>query len=100
MRHTPAAMSAHLQAQAEGSATVAAYCAAHDLKVATFYYWRKKLAAGRSAEPELVGFTELKPAAESPQPTLHLPNGLCVELSGLSMAQIADLIVAIDQQYA
>jgi len=100
MRHTPATMSAHLHAQAEGELSVTAYCAAHDLKVATFYYWRKKLTAPPVEETEPTGFTELKPAAESPQPTLHLSNGLCVKLSGLSMAQIADLVVAIDQQYA
>lgn len=100
MRYSAATMRRHLQAQAAGSVTVSAYCSAHNLKVATFYYWRKKLAQSEASSREPAGFTELKPTAEPPRRTLRLPSGLCLELSGLSTAQIADLVVAIDRQYA
>jgi transposase-like protein len=100
MRYSAATMRRHLQAQAAGSATVSAYCAAHDLKVATFYYWRKKLAASEQESAEQEGFTRITPTAEPGPRTLRLPSGLCLELSGLSTAQLADLVIAIERRYA
>lgn len=100
MRYSAATMRRHLQAQSAGTATVSAYCAAHDLKVATFYYWRKKMAASEPVLPEPEGFTQITPTTEPGPRTLRLPSGLCLELSGLSTAQLADLVVAIERRYA
>ena len=99
MRHTPATMRRHIRSQAADSITVSAYCAAHNLKVATFYYWRKKLAAAEITDREPVGFTQITPAAEPSPRTMCLPSGLRLELSGLSMSEIAELVLAIDRRY-
>jgi len=93
-------MSRHIRTHSESTLSVSAYCQAHDLSPSTFYYWRKKLAgiAGSAVEP--IGFTEIKPVEEPHRRSLCLPSGLRIELAGLSISQIAELIVQIDRAHA
>ena len=60
--------------------SVAAFCAAHRVSQATFYAWRKRLAArSRGQTPPIPAFA---PVRVVPDPTAEviLPNGLIVRL--------------------
>lgn len=100
MQYTATTMSRHIRAQTEGPLSVAAYCQAHDLSPSTFYYWRKKLAGVVGSVVEPRGFTEIKPVDQAHRRRLYLSSGLCIELEGLSIAELAELIIQIDRAHA
>ena len=100
MRYTATSMGDHIRAQAEGRLSVSAYCKAHHLSPSRFYYWRKKLSGGVDLGEEPRGFTEIRPVEEPHRRSLYLPSGLCIELAGLSIAELAELIVQIDRAHA
>lgn len=100
MQYTASKMSHHIQTQREGQLSVAAYCQAHDLRPSTFYYWRKKLAGVTGSAADPMGFTQIKPVEEPHRRSLYLSSGLCVDLEGLSISELAELILAIDGAYA
>lgn len=81
MRHTPEAIRQFLTEQPLSGQTVAAYCEAHDLKVPTFYSWRKK--SGKAEAPVHAGFCKITPKREYAERSLRLPSGLRLELVGL-----------------
>jgi len=98
MRHTREAIDQFLDRQATSGQTVAAFCADHNLKVPTFYSWKKKYS---DSNPELpLGFCQLTPRREVAQRTLRLPCGLQLEIIGLSTREIAELILEIDRAHA
>lgn len=97
MRHTRAAINQFLDRQAAGGQTVAAFCADHDLKVPTFYSWKKKYNTPEPVRPS--GFCELTPVREVSKRKLSLPSGLELEITGLSIREIAQLIVEIDRAH-
>jgi len=86
--------------QSQSGQSVAAFCAEHSLKVGTFYAWGKKykpLPPGSSEE----GFCQITPIKEEViERKLRLPSGLRVELEGLSITEIAELVIQIDRAYA
>ena len=101
MQHTATSMGPHIEAQAESGLSVSAYCEAHHLSPSTFYYWRKKLAGVAGlAEQESRGFTEIKPLQASLRRSLYLPSGLCIELAGMPIKELAELVLAIDGAHA
>ena len=92
-------MRLHLDAQSTSNQTVAGYCTDHGISVPTFYYWRRKFADAEA--PPVSGFIQLVAAAADPiLRTLQLPSGLAVELAGLSITEIAELIIKIDRAHA
>ena len=97
MRHTREAIDQFLEQQASSSQTVAAFCADNDLKVPTFYSWKKKYGAPDTEEPS--GFCELTPLREVSKRKLYLPSGLQLEITGLSTREIAELVVEIDRAH-
>lgn len=98
MRHSPAAIRQFLDEQLASGLTVADFCADHDLKVPTFYSWKRKYSA--MDKETLSGFCEITTRQATTDRILQLPSGLRVELKGLSNAEIADLILEIDRAYA
>jgi len=82
MRHTRQAIDQFLDRQATSGQTVAAFCTDHNLKVPTFYFWKKKYSDSNPAPPP--GFCQLTPRREVAQRTLRLPCGLQLEITGLT----------------
>ena len=97
MRHTREAIDQFLDEQETSGQTVAAFCADHNLKVPTFYSWKKKYSDANPALPP--GFCQLTPRREVAQRTLRLPSGLQLEITGLSTREIAQLVVEIDRAH-
>lgn len=97
MRHTREAIDQFLEQQASSSQTVAVFCADNDLKVPTFYSWKKKYNKPDSVDSS--GFCELRPVREVSNRKLHLPSGLQLEITGLSIREIAQLVMEIDRSY-
>ena len=79
---------------------MADFCAEHGLKLPTFYAWRKKYESTPGTASK-AGFCQITPVNEEMiERRLYLPSGLGVELAGLSLAEIAELIVEIDRAHA
>lgn len=97
MPHT-AAIRQFLDEHPVSGQTVAAYCEEHDLKVPTFYAWKKKY--GQSKAPAPAGFCKITPKQEYAERSLRLPSGLRLELIGLTTTEIAELILEIDRAHA
>ena len=98
MRHTPTAIRAFLADQPGSGLTVADFCAENNLKVPTFYSWKKKYKVTKTVEPE--GFYTITPRPDTATRSLCLPSGLRVELTGLTTSEIAGLILEIDRAHA
>ncbi len=98
MRYTVTAIRQYLLEQTKSSQSVADFCGEHGLKVATFYSWRRKYSHSREAEA--AGFCKIVTASQTVGKSLQLPSGLRLELTGLSTAELADLIVAIERAHA
>ena len=84
--------------QAASGQSVTDFCSEHDLKVPTFYAWRKKYAAENTPEPE--GFCKIVARREKSAKKLRLPSGMELDLVGITMPELADLIVQIDRANA
>jgi hypothetical protein len=98
MRHTSTAIRQFLATQPLSGQSVANFCDNHDLKVPTFYSWKKKY-----GQPEIAineGFCKIIPRQEIAERSLRLPSGLRLELIGLSTTEIAELILEIDRAHA
>ena len=70
------------------------FCSEHRINPATFYYWQCQLKEEPTAGFEQVNLT-LRNKFE-----LRLPGGTCLEVRGEDIEQIAELVRAIDEQYA
>ncbi len=100
MRHSPAAIRRFLTQYAASSHTIAAFCADHGLKVATFYAWKRKYGPPAAATATTVsgGFCQLRPTAPAKAAwNLRLPSGLRLELSGLSPRELAHLLLELER---
>ncbi|MEM9835794.1 MAG: hypothetical protein AAF828_04800 [Bacteroidota bacterium] len=98
MRHTPEAIRHFLTEQPLSGLTVADFCADNGLKVPTFYSWKKKY--GQVEVLESAGFCKISPRREIAKRSLCLPCGLQLELTGLSIPEIAELVLEIDRAHA
>lgn len=98
MRHTPEAIENFLTEQQLSGQSIAAFCEEQDLKMSTFYSWKKKY--GLAEAPALRGFCKITPKQETAERSLRLPSGLRLELLGLSIYEIAELVLEIDRAYA
>ena len=76
--------------------SVAAFCAAHRVSQATFYYWRKRLASrSRSTTPPAPAFAPVR-VVPGPTAEVVLPNGLIVRVPvATDPATIARLVAAL-----
>lgn len=98
MRHTPEAIQNFLATQIESGQSVANFCADKDIKIPTFYSWKRKYNEVDIAESK--GFCKITPKREMVERSLRLPSGLRLELTGLTTSEIAELILEIDRAHA
>ncbi len=85
-------MRAHIDARKSGEQTVIAYCKAHGLAVANYYYWQKRLQPS-TAEPS---FIQLQPSASNASITITFPNGVTMMFSGnVSSSTLKELACCI-----
>lgn len=98
MRHTPEAIRQFLTEQPLSGQTVADFCEDHDLKVPTFYSWKKKYGQTQAFVGE--GFCKITARHDLADRSLRLPSGLRLDLVGLSITEIAELILEIDRAHA
>jgi hypothetical protein len=98
MRHTPEAIRHFLDEQPQSGQSVAIFCADNDIKVPTFYSWKKKYSNAPPVESE--GFCKITPKREFAERSLRLPSSLRLERVGLSSIETVELILEIDHGYA
>jgi hypothetical protein len=98
MRHTPEAIRQFLDDQLQSGQTIAVFCDDNDIKAPTFYSWKKRYCEVEAVEPE--GFYKIMPKQETMQRKLRLPSGLELSLCGLSIGEIAELVLKIDSAHA
>ena len=93
-------MRQHFDTYASSNLTVAAYCQAHEISVASFYYWRRKIAEPARDQVSREGFSQIITRPMEEKPRVILPGGLQIVVAGLELSVIASLIVEIDRAYA
>ncbi len=98
MRHTPEAIRQFLDEQPRSGQTVADFCDDYDLKVPTFYSWKRKYGEVEAVVQE--GFCKITPKREICERSLRLSSGLQLTLTGLSLGEITELILEIDRAHA
>jgi transposase-like protein len=98
MRHSPETIRQFLDDQLQSGQTVATFCADNDIKVPTFYSWKRKYNEAEAVEPE--GFYKIMPKQETMERKLRLSSGLELSLCGLSIGEIAELVLKIDSAHA
>jgi hypothetical protein len=98
MGYTPSAIRKILNDQLTSGQTVVAFCRVRDLKIPTFYSWKKKYPRLQAEGP--AGFCQIVPNAGPVERRLRLPSGLELMITGLSTSEIAELILEIDRTYA
>jgi hypothetical protein len=82
-------MFALIEEAAQSKETITAFCAAREIKMKTFFYWRRKLLASRSTP---AGFIPIAPPCENTAVRLSYPNGVDIHLPSADPALIAQLI--------
>jgi hypothetical protein len=98
MRHTPKAIRHFLDEHPQSGQTVAVFCPDNDIKTPTFYSRKKKYNNLPSVEPE--GFCKTTPKRERVERSLRLASELQLSIIGLSVGEIAELILEIDRTHA
>jgi hypothetical protein len=82
-------MFALIEEAEQSNTTISAFCAARDIKMKTFFYWRRKLLASRFAAP---GFIPIPPPTAQTAVRLSYPNRVDIHLPSADPALIAQLI--------
>ena len=85
-------MFALIEEAEQSQQTIAAFCAARNLRMKTFFYWRKKFLAARSASAGFIPIAPPTAGVESSACRLSYPNGVCLHLPGFDLPLIAQLI--------
>ena len=98
MRHPPAAIRQFLIEQQHSGQSIANFCFDNDLKVPTFYSWKRKHSEVETVKAE--GFCKITPRPEISERGLRFPSGLELTIIGLSTTEIAEVILEIDRAYA
>jgi hypothetical protein len=98
MRHTPEAIRQFLDEQPRSGQAVSDFCDEYDLKILTFYSWKRKYNEVEAVVPE--GFCKIRPKREVAERSLRLPSRLQLTLTGLSLGEITELILKIDRAHA
>ena len=85
-----------MEAQAKSGLSKKAFCAEHDIPVAKFYYWQRRLS---KEEQDSAGFTSLsvRPATEL---ELRLPDGRWIGVRTQSSDALRVLLDAIGVDHA
>lgn len=86
--------SGHVAAWRASGTTQAAYCRAHDLSLASFGYWRSKLAGGAAVVPAVRPIRVAVPA-QNVAVEVRLPNGTLLAVPRAEPAWLAALLRAL-----
>jgi hypothetical protein len=83
-----------MKAEAKSGLSKKAFCAEHNIPVAKFYYWQRRLSQEEQEPPVPAGFTPLsvRPAAEL---ELRLPGGQWISVRTQSSDALRVLLDAI-----
>ena len=94
-----AQMARLIEAQAKSGLSKKAFCAKHDIPVAKFYYWQRRLSQEEQEPPVPARFTPLsvRPAADL---ELRLPGGTWIGVRTQSSDALRVLLDAIATDYA
>lgn len=91
--------SGHVAAWRASGTTQAAYCRAHDLSLASFGYWRSKLAGGAAVVPAVRPIRVAVPAqdvaVEDVAVEVRLPGGTLLAVPRAEPAWLAALLRAL-----
>ncbi len=98
MRYSPDAIRRFLSEQAASDRSVASFCKERQLKVSTFYAWRHKYRTASAEKP--AGFCQIVARTQRATKSVRLPSGLELDLNGMTLPELADLLILIDQSYA
>ena len=80
----------HLGQQGKSGLSISEYCKRHNLPVANFYYWRRRVAP--EASP-LIPVLVRRPVTDPCTLAIRLPNGIQLALEGLSVgASLAEVV--------
>ena len=84
-------MFALIEEAEQSKLTISAFCTAREIKMKTFFYWRRKFLAARSTAS---GFIPISPPTSVEKTALRLsyPNGVDIHLCGADVSLIAQLI--------
>lgn len=88
-----------IEAQAKSGLSKKAFCAEHDIALAKFYYWQRRLSQEEQEPPAPSGFTPLSvcPAADL---ELRLPSGQWIGVRTQSSDTMRVLLDAIATDHA
>lgn len=92
MRHTPAQIRQLLADQQASGLSIAKFCRQANLKAPTFYNWKKKY-----GQPIPTGFCQISTITEPVPRSLLLPSGLRLDLCGITIPELAELILEINR---
>ncbi len=94
-----AQMARLIEAQAKSGLSKKAFCAEHDIPVAKFYYWQRRLSQEEQVSSAPSGFTPLsvRPAADL---ELRLPDGRWIGVRTQSSDALRVLLDAIATDHA
>lgn len=110
MRYDRDQIEKHLLNQPRSGMSIVRYCSDQKLCVATFHYWKRKylLAADHgsfapsvpSSSPSSLGFTRISAPSFTSSYTLTTPGGSRLDLSSMSIADLASLVRELEDHYA
>ena len=95
MRHSPAQIRQFLADQQASGLSIAKFCRRQNIKPPTFYKWKKKY---DPTNPEIpTGFCQISTVPGPELRRLILPSGLRLDISGISIPELAELILEINR---
>ena len=84
-------MFALIQEAEQSKDTIKAFCAARNLSMKTFFYWRRKFLATKTSSKGFLPLN-LQPAVSQTAVRLTYPNGVDLHLPSADLTLIAQLI--------
>lgn len=79
--------------------TAIAYCRKHNISIATFYYWRKRISDSPPGESPQFEEISVQPKNYSSAIVVQFPQGVTIQLEGpvsaLFLRQLAGLVVSV-----
>ena len=85
-------MFALMEEHEQSKQTISAFCAGRDVRMKTFFYWRRKFLASRSAPAGFIPISAQDTGVQQTTLRLSYPNGVSIHLPTADLALIARLI--------
>lgn len=94
------AMEQLVRSYEESGLSARAFCAQKRVKLHILAYWRQRLRAGEDPTAAVAGFTQFSLKEESEPVRLTFDNGMTLDVSGLSVPDLALLVSMLKQHHA